>query len=193
MAQGEAVLRDLAVHPATAQHLARKLATHFVSDTPPAALVDRLAQVYQDSDGDLPSLHRALVSAPEAWASLSGKFKSPNDFLVSSYRALGHEPDQGRLVVGALDTLGQPPHRPGSPAGWPDQADEWGGADALFKRIEFASTAARPAGGRSAPLDLADAVLGPALGDHTRTELRRASTAEQGLALLLASPEFQRR
>ena len=143
--------------------------------------------------GDLPSLHRALLDAPEAWATGFGKFKSPNDFLVSAYRALGHEPDQGRLVVGALDTLGQPPYRPGSPAGWPDRADEWGGADALFKRIEFASTVARLAGGRSDPLALGDAVLGPSLGDHSRTEIRRASTAEQGLTLLLASPEFQRR
>ena len=89
--------------------------------------------------------------------------------------------------------MGQMPYRPGSPAGWPDTAAAWGGADALYKRIEWSNTVARYAGNRVNPLDLADAVLGPTLGDHTRTAISRAESFEQGITLLLVSPEFQRR
>jgi uncharacterized protein (DUF1800 family) len=89
--------------------------------------------------------------------------------------------------------MGQTPYRPGSPAGWPDTAEHWGGADALYKRIEWSNTVARYAGTRVNPLRLGDAVLGPALGDHTRTAISRAESVMQGTTLLLASPEFQRR
>ena len=102
-------------------------------------------------------------------------------------------PDNGRFVVGALDLMGQTPFRPGSPAGWPDTADHWGGADSLYKRIEWSNTVARYAGSRVNPLQLAEAVLGPALGDHSRTAIARAESAGQGITLFLASPEFQRR
>ena len=193
IAQGEAVLRDLAHHPATARHLATKLARHFITDAPPSALIDRLTETYLDSNGDLPAVHAALVDAPEAWQSVTAKYKAPHDFVISAFRAFGRTPDDARFVIGALDMMGQTPYRPGSPAGWPDTADEWGGADALYKRIEWSNAVARYAGDRVNPVDLADAVLGPGLSQNTRTAIGRAESVQQGLTLLLASPDFQRR
>lgn len=193
IAQGEAVLGDLASHPSTARFIATKLVRHFVADDPPSAMVDRIAEVFLDSHGDLPAVHAALVDSSEPWQSTFGKYKTPQEFVISAFRAFDRVPDSGRFVVGALDLMGQTPFRPGSPAGWPDSADHWGGADSLYKRIEWSNTVARYAGSRVNPLKLAENVLGPALGDHTRTAISRAASAEQGITLFLASPEFQRR
>jgi len=191
--QGEAVLKDLATHPATANFIATKLVRHFVADEPPVDMVARVAKVFLDSGGDLPSVHAALVTDAMAWQDVHAKYKTPQDFVISAFRAFNREPDNGRFVVGALDLMGQTPYRPGSPAGWPDTAAAWGGADALYKRIEWSNTVARYASNSVNPLDLADAVLGPTLGNHTRTAISRAESFEQGITLLLVSPEFQRR
>jgi uncharacterized protein (DUF1800 family) len=191
--QGEAVLKDLAARPATAEFIATKLVRHFVADEPPSGMVARIAKVFLDSGGDLPSVHAALVTDELAWQDVYAKYKTPQDFVISTFRAFDREPDNVRFVTGALDLMGQMPYRPGSPAGWPDTAAAWGGADALYKRIEWSNTVARYAGNRVNPLDLADAVLGPTLGDHTRTAISRAESFEQGITLLLVSPEFQRR
>ena len=191
--QGEAVLHDLARHPSTAKHVATKLVRHFVADDPPAELVEWLAAVYLDSGGDLPTIHAALVNAAEPWQQTFAKYKTPHDFVISTFRAFDRVPDDGRFIVGALDLMGHPPYRPGSPAGWPDTAEQWGGADSLFRRIEWANTVARYAGPRVDPLALGEEVLGPALGDHTRTVVSWAENVMQGTTLLLASPEFQRR
>ena len=191
--QGEAVLRDLAIHPSTARHLTGKLLRHFVADDPPRQAVERLAEVFLESGGDLPTVHAALVDVEDAWLRATTKYKSPQDFVISAFRAFDRIPDNPRFVIAALDVMGQTPYRPGSPAGWPDTADEWGGADALYKRIEWSNTVARYAGGRADPVALGEAVLGPALSDRTRTAIARAESVTQGIALLLASPDFQRR
>ena len=156
-------------------------------------MVERVARVFQETDGDLPSIHRSLVESAEPWEDTFAKYKTPQDFILSAFRAFDRVPEDGRYVVGALDLMGQTPFRPGSPAGWPDTADHWGGADALYKRIEWSNTVARLAGPRVDPLDLGQAVLGPALGDHSRSSISRAESATQGVTLLLMSPEFQRR
>jgi len=193
VAQGEAVLRDLAVHPATASFLATKLARHFVADEPPEELVRRLATVYLDHGGELVPVYEALVQADQAWREPHAKYKSPHDFVISTLRAFDHIPDNSRFIVGALDLMGQAPFRPGSPAGWPDTAAHWGGADALYKRIEWANTVSRVVGSRVNPVDLGDAVLGPAFGGDSRQAISRAESDVQGMTLLLASPDFQRR
>ncbi|WP_156257205.1 DUF1800 domain-containing protein, partial [Sandarakinorhabdus oryzae] len=138
-AQAAAILNDLAVHPDTARHLASKLARHFVADAPPPVLVDRMAQAYLASGGQLMALYRALIDAPEAWASPLSKFKTPWDWLISSARALGRETLPGPQLIGALRELGQPVWRPGSPAGWEDDAARWAAPDALLRRVEVAS------------------------------------------------------
>lgn len=191
--QGEAVLRDLATHQSTATHIAEKLVRHFVADDPADELVMGIAEVFLKSGGDLPTVHAALVDSSEPWRSVFGKYKSPQDFVISAFRTFDRVPDDGRFIVAALDMMGQTPYRPGSPAGWPDTAEHWGGADALYKRIEWSNTVARYAGSAIDPIRLGEAVLGPALGDHTKTAISRAESVMQGTTLLLASPEFQRR
>ena len=191
--QGEAVLRDLAMHPATARFIASKLARHFIADEPPESVVDRLSNMYLESGGELSAVYEALVDSPEAWAGPFAKYKTPHELVVSTFRAFDHVPDDGRKVVGGLDILGQPPWRPGSPAGWPDTAEQWGGADALYKRIEWTDTVAKRVGRRANPVELGDEILGSAFSARTRKAVSRAESTQQGMTLLLASPDFQRR
>ena len=193
VAQPRAVLQDLAVHPATARHIATKLARHFIADDPPRSAVDRLAKVFRDTDGDLPSLHRALVESPEAWQQGAVKFKTPHDFVVSTFRMLDFVPQQPQQILAPFQLLGQRPYTPGSPAGWPDTAGQWDGPDALLKRIEWASAVGKRMGSKVQPIEVGAQSLGTALAERTRVAISRAESAAQGMALLLASPEFQRR
>lgn len=193
MAQGEAVLRKLATDASTARFIATKLVRHFVADQPPVAMVNRVAKVFLDSGGNLPMVHAALVNSQEPWQLAQSKYKTPEEFVVSTYRAFGYVPRRMRKTIGALEQMGQMPYRPGSPEGWPDTVDHWGGADALYKRIEWANAAGRVAGSRVNPLELGDEALGVTFDDHTRTAISRAESLVQGTTLLLASPDFQRR
>ena len=117
-AQGRAVIADLAASPATARHIATKLARSFVADDPPPALVERLAADFRTTGGNLLSLSRTLVESDEAWTG-PGKFKTPQQFLWSSLRALDLRP-RPRQALSALRTLGQLPWNPPSPAGYDD-------------------------------------------------------------------------
>ena len=191
--QGEAVLRDLAVHPSTARFVCTKLARHFVADAPPTAVVDGMVSAWSETDGDLSAVYAALVESDEPWEEPQTKYKSPNDLVISTFRALDHVPDNGRMIAGAFDTLGQVPFRPGSPEGWPDTAEQWGGADALYKRIEWVEAVSRLVGNRVRPVELGDAILGASFSASTRRAVSRAESVTQGMTLLLASPDFQRR
>lgn len=192
-AQGRAILSDLSVHPATARHLAYKLARHFVSDDPPAALVDRLAGAWRRSEGDLPTVYRALIESPEAWSPAARKFKTPDDFLVSALRALDMPPTEDpRMPMGLLTRMGQPPFTPRSPAGFADDTAQWSGPDALWKRVQAAGRIADAAPAeRVDPLAVAREVFAGSLDSETTTALRRAESPRDGLALLIGSPAFQ--
>lgn len=190
--QGLAMLRDLARHPNTARFVCHKLARHFVADEPPASLLRRLEQAWQRSGGQLGPVYAALVDAPESWQATPRKFKRPDEFLVSALRATElPPPPRGHAWSAALTLLGQPPFRPGSPAGWADGADSWIAPDGLWKRVEVAQQIAARVPGRADPAALAEAALGPWLQDDTRLALGRAESRQQAIALLLASPEFQ--
>ncbi len=141
--QGVAVLRDLAAHPATARHIARKLAIHFVSDDPPPALVSRLEASFRSSGGRLDKLAATLVDSPEAWRPEAAKLKSPYEFIVSTWRAAGAAPDldQPQRFVGSMTALDQRPFSPPSPKGWPDSSAEWAAPDQIVKRIAWAEQA----------------------------------------------------
>ncbi len=191
--QGEAVLRDLATHPSTARFVSTKLARQFVADEPPSEIVDKLTATWLESGGDLPAVYRALIEAEETWNPAHQKYKTPHDFVISTLRAFDHEPERPQFIVGALDLMGQTPFRPGSPEGWPDTAEQWGGADALYKRIEWSNTVARLIGSRVDPVELGDAVLGARFDPETRKAIARAESRVQGMTLFLASPDFQRR
>jgi uncharacterized protein (DUF1800 family) len=191
--QAERALRDLALHPRTAQHLAGKLARHFVADEPPAELIDALAHAYLKSHGDLPTVYRALLDSPQAWAQPLPKFKTPSDYIYSAYRALSLPVQTDKRGLLPFELLGQRNFQPGSPAGWPDRSVDWDGSSALLKRLEWADALAQRVGSRVNAVEIADASLGSTLRSATRTSLLRAQDGAQALTLLLASPEFMRR
>jgi uncharacterized protein (DUF1800 family) len=191
--QGEAVLADLTRRPATARFIATKLVRHFVADDPPPAAVDRVAHAFQKSGGDLPHVYAALIESPEAWDPEPRKFKTPEDFVFSAYRSLGFAPQDAEEVVHSFDLLGQRQYTPGSPAGWPDTSKSWDGSDALMHRVLWASRVAAKHERGQDPVDLAASSLGSYAREDTLTSLRRAASSQQALALLLMSPEFQRR
>lgn len=191
--QGRAVLMSLAAHPSTSRHIATKLARHFAGDDPPPAMVDRLSQAFLRSGGDLPTLYRALVDSPEAWVDRPVKFKTPWEWTVSAFRATGSTGVDPQIATGLLNQLGQPTWKPGSPAGWDDTAPSWAAPEALLLRADAAERlAARSDAGTDARA-LAEKLLPGALGAATRSAIARAESRQQGLALLLVSPEFLRR
>jgi uncharacterized protein (DUF1800 family) len=192
-AQGEAVLADLARHPSTARFIAAKLARHFICDDPPPAALDRIARAYLKSDGHLPEVYAALIEAPEAWHPELRKFKTPEDFVFSTLRALDMTPQKPEEVIHSFDLLGQRQYTPGSPAGWADTARNWDGSDALMHRVLWSSRVAERYGQGTSPPDVAVAALGAFARPDTLTALRRATSGGQALALMLMSPEFQRR
>jgi len=188
-----AVFKDLSRHPSTAHFIATKLVRHFVADDPPAAAVEQVAKAFRDSDGHLPTVHRAVVNCSDAWAQMSPKFKTPHEYLVSTFRAFDYIPREPKRIFASFELLGQRPFTPGSPAGWADTASHWDGADALMKRIEWATQVAHRAGSRYTPIELATRSLGDAVTEHTQLAINNAADAVQGITLWLVSPEFQRR
>ena len=191
--QAKAVLLDLAASPATAKHLATKLARHFAGDDPPAAMVDRLTSAYLSSSGDLPTVYKALIASPEAWAPRPLKFKNPWEWSVSALRAVGAPALEPKIAAGLFRQLGQPTWQPGSPAGWDDIAASWAGPDALVRRVEIAQRIASKATSTIDARALAETLFPGSLSETTRTSIARAESPTEGLALLLVSPEFVRR
>ena len=191
--QARSILQDLVTAPPTALHIARKLARHFVADDPPAALVQRMADTFTRTGGDLPSLYRELVAAPEAWVPVSQKFKSPWDWAISGQRALGRQEVPPAQAINLMNQLGQPVWRPGSPAGYDDTAATWAAPDALLRRVEMAQRIATQAGDAVDARSLAPRVLPGAVSEATTGAIARAESSSTALALLLVSPEFLRR
>jgi uncharacterized protein (DUF1800 family) len=195
-AQAQAALDDFAAHPKTARHLARKLAAHFVADDPPPALVGRLEAAYRGSDGHLGKVAEALVTAPEAFEPTQRKFKTPYEFLISTHRALGTGPqDAHKDVLNPLNGLGQRPFGAPQPNGWSDLAGDWAAPDAIIKRVSlaqgFAGGHARP--DSLEPMQLAQNALGARLTPATLAAVQHAESRPEAVAVLLMSPEFQRR
>ena len=189
--QGRTVLADLARHPATAQHIAQKLAAHFVADEPPPTLVAKLAKTFTDHDGDLKAMATALVTADEAWTPQRQKLKPPAEWVAGVIRLTG---TQATLPIGrimnAQAVLGEPLWRPPAPNGYADNEAAW--IDGVPRRVDIANEFA----GRAAsadPLALVDSGLGPLASADARTTIARAESRHQALALLVMTPEFLRR
>lgn len=189
--QGEAALDFLAVHPATARHIARRFATYFVADDPPPALVDRLALSFRTSGGDLQELARVLVTSPEAWAAPAARLRTPQEFLFAALRLTGQKAT-AQAVVGQLTAMGQPLWFPGRPKGFPLTTDAWLSPAGLKARLDTADQIARSVN-QEQPLVLADAAFGSDVSSETLETVRRAESRAQGTALVLMAPEFQRR
>ncbi|QKC93364.1 DUF1800 domain-containing protein [Mesorhizobium sp. NZP2298] len=194
MAQAEAALNDIAGHPATARHIATELVRHFISDDPPPAAVARLAKVFAKSDGNLRALATTLIDMPEAWSTPLAKMRSPLDYIAAIRRAVGPGPanDPGQSL-NWLNVLGEPLWQPPGPNGFSDQADSWASAEGMKVRLDIAWQAARQVKDIGNPNDMLDAAIGPSASPETRQAIARAESKQQGLALLLMAPEFQRR
>jgi uncharacterized protein (DUF1800 family) len=220
MEDGLEVLHMLATSPATAHHLARELVEHFVSDRPDSAMVERLARVFLDTDGDLRAVTRALFTDPgfDDPRNVASKVKTPVELLASALRASDADvgPGPSRALLQTLRTLGELPYAASFPTGYPAAADEWVNSGAMLARMNFALALAagrldrvrvQPAALAGAPADtvaaLAAAFL-PATDTRrlqlvVRSELAQQPTAAPGerfaraAGLILGSPEFQRR
>ena len=177
----------------TARHVSTKLARHFIADDPPPAVVERMTHAWLESKAHLPTVYRALIESPEAWEQSFGKFKTPADYIYSSYRALGIPLRDKRRSLQAFEALGQRNLMPGSPAGWPDTSADWDGSSGLLKRVAWADVVAQRMGDARNARDLAPQLLGATLSDETAKAIGRAESGSQALTLLLASPEFMRR
>jgi uncharacterized protein (DUF1800 family) len=188
--QGRAVLADLARHPATAKHVATKLARHFIDDDPSRPLVDRLTQRFLDTDGDLKEVVTALIVAPEAWESEQTKLKRPGEWIVAALRATGEPGDIVRILQ-AQASLGEPLWRPPAPKGFSDDNAAW--LDGLGQRLAIASAFAHREGLGIEPGAVLGVALGPLASPETRLAIGRAESRPQALTMLLMAPEFQRR
>jgi uncharacterized protein (DUF1800 family) len=192
-AQGIAALTDLAHRPETARFIAFKLARHFVADAPSPRLVDLLAVTFRKTEGDLAAVSRALIESDEAWSAEPTKIRSPQEFLIAAFRALGRKPDFGQ-IVGPLTAMGQMLWQPSGPNGYPDSNDAWATPEGIKTRIDVAAGWGRQAAGSVPdPRQLVEQALGPLASPETRQAVARAESKPQALALLLMSPEFQRR
>jgi uncharacterized protein (DUF1800 family) len=188
--QGRGVLADLARHPATARHVATKLARHFIADDPPQELVAQLTQRFLDTDGDLKEVAKTLVSAPQSWSPEQAKIKRPGEWIVATRRATGTQGQIGRMTrVQAL--LGESLWRPPAPKGFPDDNATW--LDGLALRLESVNVFAQNVGADLDPQTVLDIALGPLASDETRRTVARAESKQQALAFVVMAPEFQRR
>ena len=189
--QGRAVLRDLAAHPATATHVAGKLARYFVADTPPPSLVESMAKTFRDTEGDLKETAKAMVSSAEAWTQPPSKLKRPCEWVVGMVRATGlTQADPVRFTEGQA-LLGEPLWRPPSPKGFPDDEASW--IDGMGRRLDVANYFAERLSGRIDPLDVIENVLGSSVSAEVKQAVGRAESRQQALALLFMSADFQRR
>jgi uncharacterized protein (DUF1800 family) len=220
--EGDEVLARLAAHKGTAEFVSEKLVRHFVSDAPPPALVAALAQTYKRTEGDVPSLLRALVASDEFWsrAHFRAKFRTPQEFAVAALRATDARVSEWSGVLERLTRMGQPLYHCDDPTGWYDTAEAWLDAGVLAQRWLFARDLIEDGIdgvelvdesfsdlGDEVPFEQWPARLAArfgAIGMGTRTQASIQAAIDEDpdalpgalrrrlLALVLGSPEFQR-
>lgn len=196
------VLRDLARHPATARHIARKLAVHFIADTPPKALVDHLAQVYKRSGGALIEVYAALLGHEAAWQAPATNFRPPLEFMSAAFRALAVPPGAVagasekeiiRLFYGPLSLMGQTYQKPGGPDGWPEEDEAWVTPQGIAARLEWAVHVPRKLlGNLPDPRVFVETVL-PDAPQDVHFAAAAAESRHEAIGIILCAPAFQRR
>ena len=190
--EGIDALRFIAAHPSTAQFLAKKLARHFIADDPPESAVERLSKTFTASGGDLRAMAHAVVETSEAWDPTQTKIRRADEFVIAALRATGidYAPEE---VFDWLTSLGQRPFSAPAPKGWSDEAGDWIAPGQINERIKLCFLVASRIERRFDPNQLAKSVLGPYLPPRSADAIAKAASSEQAVALMLASPEFQRR
>lgn len=202
LADIHAALDDLARHPDTARHIARKLAVHFVADDPDPKLVAALEAVFRDSDGDLMQVYAALLAHPASWADFGAKARQPFDYIVAAFRALGTDPGEianlnfrktRQFLKGPMAVMGQPWQQAPGPDGWPEALEDWITPQGLAARVEWALMAINAFARDQDPVVFAANALGDVADERMRRIVGLAESRAEGMALVLASPEFNRR
>ncbi len=198
-----AVLRDVAAHPATAAHLAQKLAVHFVSDTPPDALVAQLRDAYLSSGGDLMIVYAALLDHPQAWQQPATNIKPADDFISSALRALAvpepafvklRERDTRAYFFRPLGLMGQMWQRPDGPDGWSEKDRDWVTPQGIAARLEWAiQVPVLLLDDLPDPQEFTQHALGQDVPGAVRFAAKSAESRAEAIGLVLASPAFQRR
>ena len=190
--EGEQALHDLAHHPATSRHVATKLARHFIADTPPIDAVERIARVFRETGGDLKQVTLAVLHEEHAWREPFAKLRTPTELVISAYRSVGIVPMPGQ-AFNMLKMLDQPPFLAPSPAGWPDVASAWISPESVVRRTEWCQIFSERLADPPDPVAVMETAFGEALPEEVQQAVRRAPSKRAGLALLVASPQFQRR
>ncbi|MBU2359948.1 MAG: DUF1800 domain-containing protein, partial [Alphaproteobacteria bacterium] len=195
-------LRDLAVRPETAAHIARKLAVHFVSDTPDPDLVATLTQRFLATQGDLLQVTAALLDHPAAWSPDRAKVRRPDLFLTAALRALGVSSDRivgldrrayNTHVAGPLKLMGQQVERPIGPDGWSEKAATWITPQGLAGRISWALRSPQSfVEALPDPRDFVQTAVGPHAPPELTFAVGAAESDSDGIGLILTSPTFQR-
>lgn len=196
-------LEDLSLHPATARHISRKLAVHFLADTPPEEVIDQLAAAYLRNGGELMAVYEALLSHPLAWVPEAVNIRPPLEFVGSALRSLavpgpafaGLRPrDLNALFLQPLRVMGHEYQRPGGPDGWPEEDDAWVTPQGVAARLEWAVNApARLLTELPDPRELVVQALGGAVPPELEFAVSAAENRAVAIGLVLASPAMQRR
>lgn len=197
LAQGEAVLRDLAAMPATAQHIAFKLVRHFVTDEPTPEMVEPVAAAYRNSAGDLKTTARALIDLPAAWSGEHSKIRTPYELAIGQFRALGvtYTDDNMWAFTEPLRAMDHLPWERPAPDGYSDENYTWLDPDGITIRLDTAmlSVDVLAERFRGTPLKLAKSLYGESMSSDLADALTWITDKRVGLTLLFMSPEFQRR
>ena len=201
LADIDAALEDIARHPDTARHLARKLAVHFVADEPDPALVAAMAAAYADSDGDLHATTLAMLRHPAAWGPPPSKAKTPMGFIQTALRALDMDPgrlialpipDLRRLIEGPLSAMGETYLRAGGPDGVEERAEAWITPQGMANRIMWALRVPERLLDRLPdPRDFVTHALGPLAPGEVIFAAEAAESRAEGVGVVLASAAFQ--
>ena len=202
MDDGLRVIEILAKHPATAQFIAAKLVRRFVADEPPPAMINKAAEAFRQSDGDIPTVLRAILDSPEFFSRdlYQAKIKTPFEFVTSALRVTGSEAQVTHQLLRYLGRMGEPLFLAQAPTGYPDIASSWISADMLLTRMNFVMdlVSNRLPGTKMAGETLTNRdglirrIAPDSLSPATQAVLAEAD-GDQAITLLLAAPEFQRR
>lgn len=197
-------LTDIARRPETARYLSRKLAVHFVADDPGEDLVNELAGVWQETQGDLPSVYRVLATHPDLVTNLRKKVRQPFEMVVAALRALGvnggrladlDDKQLRRFFWGPMIAMGQPWGKPTGPDGWPEEAESWIAPQMLAARINWTMNMPRGLLPRQLPdpREMLISTFGGTQSAQLSWAVPKAESAAEGVALILASNDFNRR
>jgi len=190
--EAHSLFDDLAVHPATARHLATKLARHFVADDPSDALISALEKAFLESEGDLLPVYDVLLDHPASWEEATVKLRSPQEWMAAASRCFDAD-FPAHFVSRSLATMGHRFWSPASPKGFGDRREDWLSGSMIKARVNTAARIADRFSPSTEPLVLAEQTFGEKLSEETVIAMRQAATRKQAFEIMLLAPEMMRR